>query len=63
MTEQVIATLQRGLPRLSGGLLWGYRSLWVTLAAAAVALLATTLFQGTMQPLVLAIRATKSIIE
>lgn len=57
-----IVTKQRGLPQLRGGLLAAYRALWLLAALATVAVLATTLFNGTMQPLVLGIRIAKSMI-
>lgn len=56
------AAIQRGLPQLSGRLLWAYRALWVLLAAVTVAALASTILDGAMQPLVLCLRLVKSAI-
>ena len=57
-----IAAIQRGIPQLRGRLLLAYRALWALLAAATVAVLVSTLFDGAMQPLVLVIRLVKSAI-
>src|SRR5438128_545197 len=58
----LIASMQGSLPQLRGRLLWAYRAIWVFLTAATVALLASTLLDGAMQPLVLSIRLLKSAI-
>lgn len=60
--SSAFAEIQRGLPRLSGRLLWAYRTLWVLLAAATVVALGSTLVDGTMRPLVLGLRLAKSAI-
>jgi hypothetical protein len=57
-----IAAMQRGLPQLSGRLLWTYRIVWWVFAAAALATISFALFDGTMQPMVLGLRVLKSAI-
>lgn len=60
--EVVIDALQRGLPPLKGRLLWAYRAVWILLAAATIAVLALSLFDPGVQPIVLGLRLLKSAI-
>lgn len=55
-------SIQRGLLRLSGRSLWAYRAAWLLLTLVAVAALGSTLFDGSVQPLVLGLRLVKSAI-
>ena len=57
-----IATFERGLPALSGRLLWAYRLLWLVFAAAALAFVGYASVYGSASPVVLALRLTKSAI-
>lgn len=60
--EVVIDAFQRGLPPLSGRLLWSYRIAWVLFAAATLGVLGLALFDPAVQPLVLGLRLLKSAI-
>ena len=60
--KTILARLQRGLPPLRGRLLWAYRLLWLAFALGAVATLAAALTDPTTGPLIIGLRAVKSLI-
>jgi hypothetical protein len=60
--QPILARLQRGLPPLGGRLLWAYRLLWFAFALGAVATLAAALNDATTDPLIIGLRAVKSLI-
>lgn len=60
--QTILARLQRGLPPLGGRLLWAYRLIWFTFALGAVATLVGALTDATADPLIIGLRAVKSLI-